>query len=291
MFKDLMNMQSSSLKLFSSCEQKAMLLKRQAFAVFSGELDQYHLYLPLIQERLTDNLRVGQTSMVAAQMFLFFRVLLLRISPQHLTSLWPIMVSELIQTFIQLEEDLKEEDESRNNNKINRIKIPVADGNGPSGVAVAASDLIMYLSACKFLDTALSFPPDKMPLFQTYRWAFVPEVDTEHPACLSELEENHQECKPHTVRILELLRLKYGDTGPSEEVTRKQEFPLLRHHSVSCVRQLMPFFRTLSCAFKTQSRLPDVPGTSEQGFPVESPRVLQRLEECVEQDFLEHPEC
>lgn len=26
-----------------------MLLKRQAFAVFSGELDQYHLYLPLIQ--------------------------------------------------------------------------------------------------------------------------------------------------------------------------------------------------------------------------------------------------
>jgi len=29
-------------------------------------------------------------------MFLFFRVLLLRISPQHLTSLWPIMVSELV---------------------------------------------------------------------------------------------------------------------------------------------------------------------------------------------------
>ncbi|KAK2508368.1 hypothetical protein MC885_011605 [Smutsia gigantea] len=102
MFKDLMNMQSSSLKLFSSFEQKAMLLKRQAFAVFSGELDQYHLYLPLIQERLTDNLRVGQTPIVAAQMFLFFRVLLLRISPQHLTSLWPIMVSELVSTNILL---------------------------------------------------------------------------------------------------------------------------------------------------------------------------------------------
>ncbi|XP_054556262.1 protein dopey-2 isoform X2 [Talpa occidentalis] len=49
-FKDLMNMPSSSLKLFSGLSQKAMLLKRQAFAVFSGELDQYHLYLPLIQE-------------------------------------------------------------------------------------------------------------------------------------------------------------------------------------------------------------------------------------------------
>lgn len=45
----ILDMQSSSLKLFSSFEQKAMLLKRQAFAVFSGELDQYHLYLPLIQ--------------------------------------------------------------------------------------------------------------------------------------------------------------------------------------------------------------------------------------------------
>uniref|UniRef100_A0A8C3TYH4 DOP1 leucine zipper like protein B n=1 Tax=Catharus ustulatus TaxID=91951 RepID=A0A8C3TYH4_CATUS len=49
MFKDLMTMQSSALKLYPSSEQKAMLLKRQAFAVFSGELDQYHLYLPLIQ--------------------------------------------------------------------------------------------------------------------------------------------------------------------------------------------------------------------------------------------------
>ncbi|XP_012971665.1 protein dopey-2 isoform X3 [Mesocricetus auratus] len=294
MFKDLMNMQSSSLKLFSSFDQKAMLLKRQAFAVFSGELDQYHLYLPLIQERLTDNLRVGQTSTVAAQMFLFFRVLLLRISPQHLTSLWPIMVSELIQAFMQLEEDLKEEDESlRNSNKINRIKVPVADGNGPSGGAVSPGDLAMYLSACKFLDTALSFPPDRMPLFQIYRWAFVPEVDTEHPAFLSELEENHQECRPHTVRILELLRSRFGEAGSSDEMARESEFPLLRQHSVTSIRQLIPFFKTLNCAFKTQSHLPpDAPGTSGPEFPVtESPRVLLQLEECVEHDFLEYPEC
>lgn len=203
------------------------------------------------------------------------------------------MVSELIQTFIQLEEDLKEEDESRNSNKINRIKVPVADGNGPSGRAVSSSDLIMYLSACKFLDTALSFPPDKMPLFQIYRWAFVPEVDTEHPAFPSELEENHQECRPHTVRILELLRLKYRDMGSSDEMAGKKEFPLLRQPSVSCLRQLMPFFTTLNCAFKTQRQLPaDVPGPATPESPVaENPGVLRQLEECVEQDFLEHPEC
>lgn len=42
-------MQSGSLKLFVNADQKPMLLKRQAYAMFSGELDQYHLYLPLIQ--------------------------------------------------------------------------------------------------------------------------------------------------------------------------------------------------------------------------------------------------
>ncbi|XP_075856441.1 protein DOP1B [Microcebus murinus] len=290
MFKDLMNMQSSSLKLFSSLEQKAMLLKRQAFAVFSGELDQYHLYLPLIQERLTDNLRVGQTPTAAAQMFLFFRVLLLRISPQHLTSLWPIMVSALIQTFIELEEDLKEDDESlRSSNKIKRTK---PDGSGPSMGEIPQSELLLYLSACKFLDTALSFPSDKMPLFQIYRWAFVPEVDTEDPAFPSDLEENHQECKPHTVRILELLKLKYGEIS-SDEITVKSEFPLLRQHSVSSIRQLMPFFTTLNCAFKAQRQLSaDTSRAPWLEFPAtESLRVLKQLEECVEYDFLEHPEC
>ncbi|TMS06475.1 Protein dopey-2 [Larimichthys crocea] len=92
MFKDLMSMQSGSLKLFVNADQKPMLLKRQAYAMFSGELDQYHLYLPLIQERLTEALRMNPSNAVSAQMFLMFRVLLLRISSQHLTSLWPIMV-------------------------------------------------------------------------------------------------------------------------------------------------------------------------------------------------------
>lgn len=52
--------------------------------------------------------------------------------------------------------------------------------------------------------------PDLRFFSSSYRWAFVPEVDTAGPAFPSELEENHQECKPHTVRILELLKLKYG---------------------------------------------------------------------------------
>ncbi|KAK9402120.1 protein dopey-2 [Crotalus adamanteus] len=248
MFKDLMNMQSSSLKLFPSFEQKAMLLKRQAFAVFSGEIDQYHLYLPLIQERLTDNLRVGHTSSVAAQMFLFFRVLLLRISPQHLTSLWPIMVTELIQTFIQLEEILMAEP-AKNNKKMSRQKAP---SNGSTGFLgdIHQNELTLYLSACKFLDTALSFPSDKMQLFQMYKWAFVPEVDMESCSMISDVMENHQECKPHVARIMDLLKLKYGEQNISDEATKNCDFPLLDFHSESALTlPCQPSFDPWGAAF------------------------------------------
>ncbi|XP_075767752.1 protein DOP1B isoform X2 [Pelodiscus sinensis] len=294
MFKDLMTMQSSSLKLFPSFEQKAMLLKRQAFAVFSGEIDQYHLYLPLIQERLTENLRIGQTSVVAAQMFLFFRVLLLRISPQHLTSLWPIMVTELIQTFIQLEEDLAEEDEpSKSNSKVSRQKAS-SDGSGPLLSDIQQNELSLYLSACKFLDTALSFPPEKMQLFQTYRWAFVPEVDTETCTVTSHIMENHQECTPHILRIMDLLKLKYGETIMNERTSEKCEYPLLNLRSIASITQLIPFFRTLSCAFKSQGNRSQN-AQSSASLSVDGPvgnsvRIMKQLEESVQCDFLENLE-
>ncbi|NXO77391.1 DOP2 protein, partial [Sitta europaea] len=282
MFKDLMTMQSSALKLYPSSEQKAMLLKRQAFAVFSGEMDQYHLYLPLIQERLTESLRGALSPLLAAQMFLFFRVLLLRISPQHLTSLWPIMVTELIQTFLQLEEDLTEEEEPARSSS--------RGSKGRGGVELQPSELSLYLAACKFLDTALAFPPDRMQLFQMYKWAFVPEVDTEAAPVTSQLLENHQECQPHIVRIMDLLRIKYGAPKPPEGIPRNPRFPLLTLHSVSSITQLLPFFHTLCWAFtargsQCQNSLPsasrDSPGSSS---------TLQQLEDSVEWDFLENLE-
>ncbi|KFV77568.1 Protein dopey-2 [Struthio camelus australis] len=295
MFKDLMNMQSSALKLYPSFEQKAMLLKRQAFAVFSGEIDQYHLYLPLIQERLTENLRVGQTSIAAAQMFLFFRVLLLRISPQHLTSLWPIMVTELIQTFLQLEDDLTEEDEpSKSNSKISRQKVS-GDGSGSLLSDIQQNDLSLYLSACKFLDTALSFPPDRMQLFQMYKWAFVPEIDTEACTVTSHLMENHQECRPHIMRIMDLLKRKYRETNnTNERISKRHKLPLLDFRSISSITQLVPFFKTLCWAFTAK-------GTESQNSHTSASlsvdyvggngiKILQQLEESVECDFLENME-
>uniref|UniRef100_A0A4W5NVW3 DOP1 leucine zipper like protein B n=1 Tax=Hucho hucho TaxID=62062 RepID=A0A4W5NVW3_9TELE len=291
MFKDLMSMQSSSLKLFPSAEQKPMLLKRQAFAMFSGELDQYHLYLPLIQERLTEALRMGQTPSVSAQMFLTFRVLVLRISPQHLTSLWPIMVTELVRnnptqmTSLSVTVDfLTCIPTCIVFSRVEVAFVRGAVGNGP--LAFPQPELDMYLSACKFLDTALAFPPEKMPLFQMYRWAFVPEVDM---SCYSgpenSLLEGEQECKPHIVKVLDALHQRYGESS-----TERLEFPLLTRRFLTSITQLTPFLHTLCCSFQgtSPSSPPDYPVTD---YPAASTdQVLKRLEHITEEEFLDSME-
>ncbi|KAA0715639.1 Protein dopey-2 [Triplophysa tibetana] len=284
MFKDLMNMQSSSLKLFNSAEQKPMLLKRQGFAMFSGENDQYHFYLPLIQERLTENLRVGQTPAVSTQMFLMFRVLLLRISPQHLTSLWPIMVTELIRIFNRLEKTLLDDKE------VSKSKLRGGhDKNVFPGFPQAELD--MYLSACKFLDTAVSFPPEQMPLFQMYRWAFIPEVDVEHFDGLENtLKEGEQECKPHVVKILDGINRRYGELNGTvgESSTDRVEFPLLTLRSLSSIVDLVPFFNTLCCSFTSSSSLSaPLPRYTADYPPPSSHRVMKRLEQIIEGEFLD----
>ncbi|XP_051761489.1 protein dopey-2 [Ctenopharyngodon idella] len=281
MFKDLMSMQSSSLKLFNSAEQKPMLLKRQAFAMFSGENDQYHFYLPLIQERLTENLRVGQTPSVSAQMFLMFRVLLLRISPQHLTSLWPIMVTELIRIFNRLEKTLVDDKE------VSKSKL--RGGHDKNGLlCFPQAELDMYLSACKFLDTAVSFPPEQMPLFQMYRWAFIPEVDVDHydgPG--NTLLEGEQECKPHIVRILDGINRRYGELNGTvgESSTDRVEFPLLTLRSLCSIVDLVPFFSTLCCSFNGSPA--HLPHYAADYPPPSSDQVMKRLEHIIEGEFLD----
>ncbi|XP_047226862.1 protein dopey-2 [Girardinichthys multiradiatus] len=290
MFKDLMSMQSSSLKLFTSADQKPMLLKRQAFAMFSGELDQYHLYLPLIQERLTETLRMNPSPAVSAQMFLMFRVLLLRISSQHLTSLWPIMVTELIRIFARLEKSLQPDKDVSKLAKVVRVAL---DRKGP--VNFSQAELDMYLSACKFLDTSLAFPPEKMPLFQMYRWAFVPEVDvSRYNGPENALIEGEQECTPHVVRVLEGIQQHYRELdGLSEESsTEHLEFPLLSQSSLSSITQLLPFLRTLCCSFQASPPCSQpVAYLPVADYPAASSHiVLSRLEDIIENEFLDSME-
>ena len=67
---------------------------------------------PLIPERLAESLRTIPTSpSVQSSVFLCFRVILVRMSPQHVTSLWPIIITEMVQIFSYLEQELSTDSE------------------------------------------------------------------------------------------------------------------------------------------------------------------------------------
>ncbi|XP_021568043.1 protein dopey-1 isoform X2 [Carlito syrichta] len=315
-FRDLMTRvavaQSSSLNLFANrdveLEQRAMLLKRLAFAIFSSEIDQYQKYLPDIQERLVESLRLPQVPTLHSQVFLFFRVLLLRMSPQHLTSLWPTMITELVQVFLLMEQELTaDEDISRTSGpSVAGLETTYTGGNGFSTSYNSQRWLNLYLSACKFLDLALALPSENLPQFQMYRWAFIPEASDDSGLEVRRQGTHQREFKPYVVRLAKLLR-KRAKKNPEEDPSGRTlgwepGRLLLTACTVRSLEQLLPFFSVLSQVFnsKVTSRcgghsgspvlcsnaLPGKDVKLESHKPSSS-KARQKIEEMVEKDFLE----
>ncbi|XP_066468571.1 protein dopey-1 isoform X2 [Tiliqua scincoides] len=315
-FRDLMTRvavaQSSSLNLFANrdveLEQRAMLLKRLAFAIFSSEVDQYQKYLPDIQERLVESLRLPQVPTLHSQVFLFFRVLLLRMSPQHLTSLWPTMITELVQVFLLMEQELTaDEDISRTAGpSVAGLETTYTGGNGFSTSYNSQRWLNLYLSACKFLDLALALPSENLPQFQMYRWAFIPEASDDSGLEVRRQGTHQREFKPYVLRLAKLLR-KRAKKNPDDDSSGKTlnwepGHLLLTIYAVRSIEQLLPFFNVLSQVFnsKVTSRCVGHSGSPmlyPNSFPNKdikmenqktfSSKVRQKIEELVEKDFLE----
>uniref|UniRef100_A0A671RT25 Protein dopey-1-like n=1 Tax=Sinocyclocheilus anshuiensis TaxID=1608454 RepID=A0A671RT25_9TELE len=314
-FRDLMTRvavaQSSSLSLFTNrdaeLEQRAMLLKRLAFTIYSSEVDQYQKYLPDIQERLVESLRLPQVPILHAQVFLFFRVLLLRMSPQHLTSLWPTMITELVQVFLLMEQELTaDEDITRTSGpSVVGLETTYSGGNGFSTSYNSQRWLNLYLSACKLLDLALALPSESLPQFQMYRWAFVPETSDDSGLEVRRQGTHQREFKPYVVRLAKLLR-KRAKKNPEEDCsTRTLSWEpgqlLLTLYMIRSMEQLLPFFNLLSQVFSSKGNSRSGPYHSptprDSPFPgkdgkLESQKVFwsrarQNIEEMVEKDFLE----
>ncbi|XP_027743588.1 protein dopey-1 isoform X5 [Empidonax traillii] len=315
-FRDLMTRvavaQSSSLNLFANrdaeLEQRAMLLKRLAFAIFSSEVDQYQKYLPDIQERLVESLRLPQVPTLHSQVFLFFRVLLLRMSPQHLTSLWPTMITELVQVFLLMEQELTaDEDISRTSGpSVAGLETTYTGGNGFSTSYNSQRWLNLYLSACKFLDLALALPSENLPQFQMYRWAFIPEASDDSGLEVRRQGTHQREFKPYVVRLAKLLRKKAKknpeEDGSGKTLSWEPGHLLLTIYTVRSIEQLLPFFNVLSQVFnsKVTSRCVGHSGSPvlyPNCFPSKdikmenlktfSSKARQKIEEMVEKDFLE----
>ncbi|XP_061529813.1 protein dopey-1 isoform X2 [Phycodurus eques] len=316
-FRDLMTRvavaQSSSLSLFTNrdaeLEQRAMLLKRLAFTIYSSEVDQYQKYLPDIQERLVESLRLPQVPILHAQVFLFFRVLLLRMSPQHLTSLWPTMITELVQVFLLMEQELTaDEDISRTSGpSVAGLETTYSGGNGFSTSYNSQRWLNLYLSACKLLDLALALPPESLPQFQMYRWAFIPEASDDSGMEVRRQGTHQREFKPYVVRLAKLLRKRAKKNPEDECFTRTLSWEpghlMLTLYVIRSMEQLLPFFNLLSQVFNSKVSNRSSPAYSHNraagSFPgqkeshkLESQKVFwsrarQNIEEMVEKDFLE----
>ncbi|XP_030012954.1 protein dopey-1 isoform X3 [Sphaeramia orbicularis] len=316
-FRDLMTRvavaQSSSLSLFTNrdaeLEQRAMLLKRLAFTIYSSEVDQYQKYLPDIQERLVESLRLPQVPILHAQVFLFFRVLLLRMSPQHLTSLWPTMITELVQVFLLMEQELTaDEDISRTSGpSVAGLETTYSGGNGFSTSYNSQRWLNLYLSACKLLDLALALPPESLPQFQMYRWAFIPEASDDSGLEVRRQGTHQREFKPYVVRLAKLLR-KRAKKNPEEDCSSRTlswepGHLMLTLYVIRSMEQLLPFFNLLSQVFNSKASSRSGPAFThnptdaafpghKDGHKLESQKVFwsrarQNIEEMVEKDFLE----
>lgn len=280
-FRDLMNRvsmaQSSSISIFSSkeqeYEQKAQLLKRLAYVILCSEMDQYHKYMPEIQERLADSLRLPQViPSIQAQVFLCFRVLLLRMSPQHATSLWPVIVSELVQVFLYIEQELNADSEEFSRHSSSHIKLLSALD---SSWAVNASNglqahghphwLQLQLAAAKLLDLALLLPAHRLPQFQMYRWAFVGD------SAAGSVENNNlsSDFVPHITRIAKLMDNKYKqETNSTKTISGEL---LLTSNNIRSLQDLHYFFTTLS----------------RRSSDTQASLNITQVETVIEQDFLE----
>ncbi|KAJ2854073.1 hypothetical protein FB639_006434, partial [Coemansia asiatica] len=91
---------SSGPALFANREHEAQMraisLRRLSFVVWAGATNQYLTSLPQIQERLVDILKNSPHPVVQMEVFLCLRVLLCRMSNNHMSSFWPMLLTELM---------------------------------------------------------------------------------------------------------------------------------------------------------------------------------------------------
>jgi hypothetical protein len=106
MWADLIRLVTKSLgaqnifvSKYDENKARALSVKRLAFVIYSGAVDQYTDQLPLIQEKLVDALKIRDYGKTISKVLLCLRVLLMRVSANALRVFWPVILAELIRIF------------------------------------------------------------------------------------------------------------------------------------------------------------------------------------------------
>lgn len=131
-------------------------------------------------------------------------------SPNHLVSLWPPILTELILIFVHMEHELSGTGKQKNSNVLEMFL-------GVNGFKDPSKWLQLYLAVCKLLDFLLVFPSDILPHYQVYKWAFseTPGVYSSNGLQESESEDDMVDFKPTTSK-------KVGTFGEGKSRSRQE---------------------------------------------------------------------
>ncbi|GAA6052531.1 hypothetical protein JCM3770_003812, partial [Rhodotorula araucariae] len=230
---------ASSANIFTNREleslSRALSLRRLTYVLLTGPKDRYLTQLPVMQEKVVDLLRSPVGDMVHAEVYLCLRVLFCRIDNQHLSGLWPVILTELLRLFDSLVDQTVPDD----------------------------SDLLqLVLSACKFLDLTLVLQTEE---FQIHEWMFVTDtVDAMYPpenwlpqAIMDRLGEILSGPRPpgitsmapvgDTTTLIDLEASTVSNEGDAVAGPSARR-PLLPARRIRSIRELEPFFATVSLA-------------------------------------------
>ncbi|XP_053683170.1 protein dopey-1 homolog isoform X2 [Sabethes cyaneus] len=290
-FRDLMNRlplaQTGSLNIFTSkeqeYEQRALLLKRLAFVIFCSESDQYHKFMPEIQEQLANSLRLPQVvPLIQSAVFLCFRVLLLRMSADNVTSLWPIIIAEMVQVFLSIEQELMTDTEEFSQH------IRMLSGLDTAWVTNTNNGLyscghphwrMVQLETAKLLELGCVLPATVLPHFQMYRWAFVSSQNEMFLKPGSCDDARRVAFIPHVTRISQLMDFRYTSHSPKPQ-TNKGSHIMLTCQSINTLQDLYSFFSTLSMRWPSH-----ISYTADTEKDTRS--CLEEIEQVLALDFLE----
>eukprot|EP00866_Antonospora_locustae_P001716 jgi/Antlo1/1716/1867 len=78
-------------------QNRAQVLKRLAFLIFSGEMDQFTPFIPKILEKVNEFFGLGNT--IIRHVFFIVRTMMLRMNHAKLTNLWPMLFNEIFRIF------------------------------------------------------------------------------------------------------------------------------------------------------------------------------------------------
>ena len=142
----------SSTNMFASKEaeyvQQAALWRRISFAIYAGEEARYRTHTATLRQLFVEAFRTCDASpLVRGELFFHLRVLMLRMPPATLQSLWPLVVTELMRVFSET---------------------PAIMTSGSALQQQRNTHLL--LEALKALDLVLVLLPDQ---FQPYEWIFL----------------------------------------------------------------------------------------------------------------------